>query len=141
GRPNVGKSSLLNALLQRQRALVTAIPGTTRDVIAESLDIGGIPVVLADTAGVRSEPDEIERLGIERTRQEAAGADLLLVVLDQSTPLTDDDHTVLASVGGTPHVIVANKSDLPPAWDEAGTAERAAIRVSALSGAGLDDLR
>ena len=143
GRPNVGKSSLLNALLGRDRAIVTPVAGTTRDVIAESLEIDGVPVVLADTAGVRSRADEIERLGIERTRQEASSADAVLLVLDRAEPLTPDDRTLIEEVA--PCVIaVVNKADLPAAWQPASIPELArwpVVEVSALSGAGLDGLR
>lgn len=140
GRPNVGKSSLLNALLRRDRAIVTPIPGTTRDVITESIDIGGIPVVLADTAGLRQQPDEIEQLGIERSRQQAAEADVVLAIFDLSSPLVADDRSVLDSLADAPRLLVANKRDLPAAW-AAQDLGAEMIEVSALTGAGLEDLR
>lgn len=143
GRPNAGKSSLLNALLGRERAIVTPIPGTTRDVIAESLEIDGVAVVLADTAGVRAHPDEVERLGIERARSEAAGADAVLLVLDRSQPLGGDDHSLLEETAA-PGLVVVNKTDLAPAWDPGDLADprrRPRVEISALTGAGLDALR
>lgn len=112
GRPNVGKSSLFNSLLGHSRAIVTDIPGTTRDAISEPVDIFGIPVVLIDTAGIRSSTDQIEAMGIDRTRQRAADADVVLAVLDGSNPLTDEDTMVLAHVETKPHVIALNKCDL-----------------------------
>ena len=144
GRPNVGKSSLLNALLGRDRAIVTPVPGTTRDVIAESVDIQGIPVVVADTAGIRAGGDMIESLGIERTRREAAAADAVLVVLDRSEPLGPDDLSVLAEARPTAVLVVVNKSDLPAAWQPPCTKAVAAlpwVEVSAATGAGVDRLR
>jgi tRNA modification GTPase len=144
GRPNVGKSSLLNALLGSDRAIVTARPGTTRDLIAETVQIDGIPVVLTDTAGLRPEPDEIERLGIERTRQRAAQADGLLIVLDRSALLDAEDEAILADAGDCPAIVVANKSDLPPAWspsDHVWPRGRPVLETSALTAQGLDGLR
>jgi len=142
GRPNVGKSSLLNALLGVERAIVTPAPGTTRDVVSDDLEIDGIPVVLADTAGLRASADPVEQLGIERARLEAARADAVLIVLDGSQPLGEDDRAALAEVGGTPSIRVVNKSDLPSAWSPGGEDVPApVVRVSALTGAGLAELR
>lgn len=113
GRPNVGKSSLFNALLERERAIVTEIPGTTRDVIGESASIGGIPIRLMDTAGIRSSIDQIERLGIERSYAAIADADLAILVLDLSQPLGEEDLQLLERVQSAgPHLVVGNKSDL-----------------------------
>lgn len=114
GRPNVGKSSLFNALLQQDRAIVTEIPGTTRDLVTEHAAIGGIPVRLMDTAGIRTSTDKIETLGIERSYSALADADLVLLVLDLSQPLSAEDDALLARVreSGT-HLVVGNKCDLP----------------------------
>ena len=113
GRPNVGKSSLFNSLLGRSRAIVTEIPGTTRDTVSESIGINGVPVLLVDTAGIRASLDEIESIGVERTRREAADADLLIVVIDGSEAMRDEDRLVLGEVTNNHLVIALNKSDLP----------------------------
>lgn len=138
GRPNVGKSSLFNALLGRDRAIVTDIPGTTRDTVSETASLAGLPVRFVDTAGVRESTDVVETLGIERSYQAIADADLTLVVLDLSEPLTADDQAILerARAAGR-HLIVANKADLPQRALVMGDA----IPVSAKSGDGLDALR
>lgn len=112
GRPNVGKSSLMNALLQEERAIVTEIPGTTRDVIEEYLNVRGIPVRLMDTAGIRETDDLVERIGVERTRLRYREADLVLTVLDMSEPLTADDRDLLEQVSDMPAIIILNKADL-----------------------------
>jgi len=139
GTPNVGKSSLFNALLQANRAIVTAIPGTTRDLVTERADLGGVSVALVDTAGLRASADEVEQEGIARARQAAAIAALTIVVLDGSRPLGDDDRALIADVVARPHLIAINKIDLPSQWthQEAGDDP---IGVSALTGAGLDEL-
>jgi small GTP-binding protein len=141
GEPNVGKSSLLNALLGAERAIVTARPGTTRDVLEDCVDFDGVPVVLYDTAGLRETADEVERIGVDRARQVAAGADLVLVVLDTARPLASQ-RALLAA--GQP-IAVLNKIDLATAWS---AAERADIEhrfrgvpVSATVPIGLDALR
>lgn len=147
GRPNVGKSSLLNALLGDERAIVTEIAGTTRDVIEESIELAGLRLVLSDTAGVRAEAeaDRVERIGIDRTRREIANADLVLLVLDGSLPLTDDDLRVFEATSDLPRLCIVNKSDLPPVVAEAElfsfAPEAPVVRLSARSGAGLEDLR
>jgi tRNA modification GTPase len=112
GRPNVGKSSLFNKLLSTDRAIVTEIPGTTRDTISEVINVDGIPVLLTDTAGVRSSSDRIEQMGIERTRRAIADADLVLVVLDGSQPLTDEDKKIIKEASENLCVLALNKSDL-----------------------------
>jgi len=112
GRPNVGKSSLLNVLLRANRAIVTPIPGTTRDMIEETADLGGIAVRLSDTAGMRETRDPIEREGIRRTREALEGADLILAVFDGSEPLADADRALLADLKGRPALPVINKTDL-----------------------------
>ena len=145
GRPNVGKSSLLNALLGEERAIVTAIAGTTRDVIEESVEIAGIPVVLSDTAGLRDDAgDEVERIGIERTGRALERADLVLLVLDGTSPLDAADHAALQASATAPRLIVVNKADLPSTLDDAeiaGVTALARVRVSAQNHAGLDQLR
>lgn len=137
GRPNVGKSSLMNALLRTSRAIVTAIPGTTRDVIEETLNLQGVPVTLVDTAGVRETDDEVEKLGVELARSTMRAADLVLAVVDSSQPLQAADRELLEQATFGPCLIVANKSDL--------VSERAAmppgsLAVSATTGDGLDAL-
>jgi tRNA modification GTPase len=113
GRPNTGKSSLLNALLREERAIVTEVPGTTRDVIEETIAVGGVPLRLLDTAGIRDTHDLVERHGVKRSRAALARADLVLLVLDASQPLTADDQQLLALISERPAVIVLNKADLP----------------------------
>lgn len=138
GHPNVGKSSLFNKLVERERAIVTSIPGTTRDTLSETIDIGGIPVVLTDTAGLRETSDDIETLGIERTHQAAEESDLVLTVIDA----TDGEAKVRTLAGESASVhrlVVVNKCDLV-AQSESST-NGSAIRVSAKTGEGLDALR
>ena len=114
GRPNVGKSSLFNRLVERERAIVTAQPGTTRDLVSETVAIGGIPVELVDTAGIRRALDEAESIGIKKSMEALADADLVLVVIDQTQPLSDEDEELLTQVAGRPAIVVENKSDLQP---------------------------
>src|SRR5271166_1077577 len=112
GRPNVGKSSLFNRLVERERAIVTAQPGTTRDLVSETVAIGGIPVELVDTAGIRRALDEAESIGIKKSMEALADADLVLVVIDKTKPLSDEDHELLSQVEGRPAIVVENKCDL-----------------------------
>ncbi len=137
GRPNVGKSSLFNRLLEQDRAIVTEIPGTTRDVVSETAALSGIPVRLLDTAGIRQGQNVVESLGIERSYRAMADADLTLVVIDASQPLTADDEALLqhAREQGK-HLVAANKSDLP-----AQATVEGALPVSALTGEGVEALR
>jgi tRNA modification GTPase len=137
GAPNVGKSSLFNALLNTNRAIVTAIPGTTRDVLTERADIGGLSLSLIDTAGVRETADVVEREGVSRSRGTLRVADLAIVVLDRSRPLTDDDREILRATEHQPRVVVANKSDLAAALTFEGVD---AVELSAATGAGIDRL-
>lgn len=134
GAPNVGKSSLFNALLNANRAIVTAIPGTTRDMLTERADIGGLSLALIDTAGVRETSDVVEQEGVARSRDALRVADLVLVVLDSSREMTDEDRGILAETSNQLRVVVLNKSDLAAAVAEPGVA------ISARTGAGLDDL-
>jgi tRNA modification GTPase len=144
GRPNVGKSSLLNVLLRENRAIVTPVPGTTRDTIEEVADLGGIAVCLSDTAGVRHTNDPIEIEGIRRTRQAVEGADVILAVFDGSEPLADDDRVLLAELKGRPVIAVVNKMDLAQRLDVNAVSESlvgATIqRVSTLTRQGIDEL-
>lgn len=142
GRPNVGKSSLLNALLGEARAIVTEIPGTTRDTIEEHLVLGGIPLRLVDTAGVRDTHDPIEREGVARARAKAAAADLVLLVIDGSQPLTAEDRMALDLAPPERTILIRNKSDLPQRGETAALAGfRCQVAVSARGGAGLPELK
>jgi len=132
GRPNVGKSSLFNRLLERDRAIVTEIPGTTRDAISETAAIEGIPVKLVDTAGIRDSTDHVEALGIGRSYQAMADADVTLVVIDGSSGLSEEDQAIIKRVSGR-MVLTANKCDL-------GTAGPG-VRVSAVTGEGIAELK
>ena len=140
GRPNVGKSSLFNLLLGADRAIVTDVPGTTRDLVAERVDIEGLAVTLVDTAGARPTVDPIEREGVARSAQARAASSLVLVVLDQGEPMTDDDRRVLDATRERPRVIVKNKSDRPDCCDVSDLAAPV-VAVSARSGAGVAALR
>ncbi|HKP01642.1 MAG TPA: tRNA uridine-5-carboxymethylaminomethyl(34) synthesis GTPase MnmE [Nitrospiraceae bacterium] len=139
GRPNVGKSSLLNRLLKEERAIVTAIPGTTRDVIEESIDIGGVMIHLADTAGMRDTDDVVEREGIRRARAAQDEADLLLVVVDGSVPLTSDDRELLRSVRDSKHMVLLNKADLAETVErDPVLTDRLVYIMSAKTGMGVE---
>jgi tRNA modification GTPase len=141
GRPNTGKSSLFNRLAGTGRAIVTDLPGTTRDLLTEVVDIDGVPVTLVDTAGVRQQPsDVIEAEGIARATGARQVAALTLIVLDGSVPLTDDDRALLEETGRRLRLILVNKTDLPRAWESDGGISEA-VAVSAMTGAGLDELR
>jgi len=141
GRPNTGKSSLFNQLAGTGRAIVTNLPGTTRDLLTEVIDIHGIPVTLVDTAGVRQQPlDVIEAEGIARATGARQVAALRLIVLDGSVTLTDDDRSLLDETADSPRLVIVNKIDLPKAWD-AGEVVPGAIAMSAATGEGLDELR
>lgn len=141
GRPNVGKSSLLNALLRAERAIVTPIPGTTRDTLEETAVVGGVPLVLVDTAGIAPTEDPVEQLGVERSRQAIAASDLVLWVVDGSLPPADQDRAIAGMLDGRTAVVVVNKMDLP----QAGGAEdlgpgRPLVHISAKTGEGLAGL-
>jgi tRNA modification GTPase len=142
GRPNVGKSSLLNRLLREERAIVTAIPGTTRDVIEESIDLDGVMIRLFDTAGVRKTDDVVEQEGIKRTHAAQHEADLLLVVVDGSVPLTSDDYELLSAVKDRKHVVVQNKTDLAKAVEtDIALADHPTYAVSAKTGVGVETVK
>ena len=142
GRPNAGKSSLFNRLVERERAIVTATPGTTRDLVTERISLEGIPLELVDTAGLREGLEEAEQMGIARSREALADAALVLVVLDATQALNDEEHRLLEAVQGRPAVLVVNKSDLAETGtlDVAGS-ELARVRTSALTGDGIAELR
>jgi tRNA modification GTPase len=148
GRPNVGKSSLFNRLVERERAIVTATPGTTRDLVSETVAIGGIPVKLVDTAGIRDALDEAESMGIRKSMEALADADLVLVVLDASQGDTAEDTELLNQAAHRPGIVVGNKSDLrtsheiptsPNPREKWGT--RPYVPTSALTGEGIAELR
>jgi len=140
GRPNVGKSSLFNRLVERERAIVTATPGTTRDLVSETVAIGGIPVKLVDTAGIRAALDEAESIGIRKSMEALAEADLVLVVVDVSQPQTPEDADLLQQTGTRPLIVVGNKSDLGinDRWAVAGGQK---LCTSAVTGEGIAELR
>lgn len=144
GRPNAGKSSLLNALLQEDRAIVTDVPGTTRDTIEESIQIGGVPLILMDTAGLRHTENQVEKIGIERARASMEKADLVLAVLDGSKPMGEEDKALLTSLRGRRAIVILNKYDLPAEVSAeeitalAGTVP--IISLSARYGSGMDEL-
>ena len=139
GRPNAGKSTLFNRLIGAERAIVTEVAGTTRDLLTERMDLEGIPVTVVDTAGLRTEAaDAIEEEGITRARSAAAIADALIVVLDGSEPLGPDDEALIGSTASRVRAVVAAKADLSAAWEPEALH---ALRVSALTDRGLDDLR
>jgi tRNA modification GTPase len=153
GRPNVGKSSLFNRLLERERAIVTASPGTTRDLVTERMSLGGIPLELVDTAGLREATDEAEAIGIRKSRETLMEADLVLVVLDGSAPLLrEDERELIASLAGRRVLVARNKWDLASCngEDEGGVAYSnehepemavASVKTSALTGDGVQQLR
>ena len=151
GRPNVGKSSLFNRLVERERAIVTATPGTTRDLVSETVSIGGIPVRLVDTAGIRTAFDEAESIGVRKSMEALADANIVLVVLDVSEFGSDDftpDWELLEQTQGRPRIVVCNKTDLLKA-DRGAIARKlpveeqasAVVFTSAVSGEGIEELR
>ena len=142
GRPNVGKSSILNRLLREDRAIVTAVPGTTRDVIEESVNLGGLRIHLVDTAGIRDTADIVESEGIKRSRSAQEDADLRIIVIDGSAPLTSDDWRLIEQAVLAKHVIAINKADLPARFNPSSIGPRAfTVALSAKTGAGVDELR
>jgi tRNA modification GTPase len=145
GKPNVGKSRLLNALLRCDRALVTSVPGTTRDVIEEGFNLRGIPIRLVDTAGLREADTLVEQLGMELTRDRLARADLVLFVLDRSAPFTREDIQIHKELGDKPRIILLNKADLDRHPDFAAVEGRfpgeTILEISALRGDGIEELK
>jgi tRNA modification GTPase len=141
GRPNVGKSSLFNRLVERERAIVTATPGTTRDLVTERVSLGGIPIELVDTAGLREAADEAESLGIQKSREALADADLVMVVLEAGIPLREDEAKLIQLLTGRRALIVRNKTDLDAGESSESQLPIAEVATSALTGQGIDDLR
>lgn len=144
GRPNVGKSSLLNSLVQENKAIVTDIPGTTRDVIEEYVNVRGVPLKLVDTAGIRETEDIVEKIGVERSRQVLQKADLILLVLNYSDQLTEEDEQLFATVAGMDVIVIVNKTDLPGQIDMERVNELAkdhlVVNTSLLEDKGIDEL-
>lgn len=144
GRPNVGKSSLLNYLLDEEKAIVTEIAGTTRDVIEEYVNVRGVPLKLVDTAGIRETEDIVEKIGVERSKKALNEADLILLVLNQSEPLADADRQLLRATQGSKRIILLNKTDLPQALDLAEvkqlTEDSEVFAISVREKSGLDQL-
>lgn len=142
GKPNVGKSSLLNALLREKRAIVTDIPGTTRDTIEEYVNIGGVPLRIIDTAGIRETDDHVEKIGVTKAKETLLNAGLVLVMFDASQPLDDEDRQVLSLLADKKAIILVNKSDLPRRldFDELSMYGETIVTVSLLEGVGLDNL-
>lgn len=142
GRPNVGKSSLLNALLSEERAIVSEYAGTTRDVIEEQLLLGSVPLVLVDTAGIRQTEDYVEKIGVARSKERLDKAELAVVVLDGSQPLNEEDEEILNAVAGKPCVIIVNKGDRPQVNDLTALQKRfgkdRVLLLSAKTGGGLE---
>ncbi len=144
GRPNVGKSSLLNSLVQENKAIVTDIPGTTRDVIEEYVNVRGVPLRLLDTAGIRETEDIVERIGVERSRQVLKEADLILLVLNYADELTPEDENIFKAVEGMDVIVIVNKTDLPQKIDLArvkGLAkDHKLVTTSLLEDVGVNEL-
>ncbi len=144
GRPNVGKSSLFNALLSQERSIVTEMPGTTRDLVSEFTNLDGVPVRLVDTAGVRRATDRVEQLGVDRSMRAIADADAILFVVDTSQPPAPEDEELREKLAGTSCIVVMNKADLPAVWSPHQKAEFAGghpfVEVSALRGTNIEPL-
>lgn len=140
GRPNVGKSSLFNRLVERERAIVTATPGTTRDLVSETVAIAGIPIRLVDTAGIREAMDEAELIGIQKSKEALADADLVLLIIDASQPHHEEDKKLFALIENRRAILVENKSDLA-VQSGSPVADALRVRTSAISGEGIAELR
>ncbi|MEW6358038.1 MAG: GTPase [Planctomycetota bacterium] len=140
GKPNVGKSTLVNALLREERVIVHHLPGTTRDAISETAELRGIPFEVIDTAGIRRTQNEIEVIGAEESRAEINRADLVLLLLDLSQPIGPEDEELLGVMMGRETILVANKADQEPAWDVRDIEGAQVLNISALTGEGLDAL-
>jgi tRNA modification GTPase len=144
GKPNVGKSSLLNYLIQDNKAIVTDVAGTTRDILEEYVNVNGIPLKLIDTAGIRDTDDIVEKIGVERSRQALKEAELILYVLNNNEPLTDEDIEILDSMADQNVINIVNKLDLEPKLDVEDLQKRypdmPVVRTSIINGTGVDDL-
>ncbi len=144
GRPNVGKSSLLNHLLHEDKAIVTDVAGTTRDVIEEYVNVRGVPLKLVDTAGIRDTEDKVEKIGVERSRKAIGAADLVLLVLDNSQPLTTEDRALLKETSTSKRIVILNKTDLPAQLDQDELAKNVDLKdvlsMSVLQQAGVEQL-
>lgn len=144
GKPNVGKSSLLNALLGEKKAIVTDVPGTTRDIIEEYLNVKGIPLKIIDTAGIRETQDIVEKIGVDRAKEIMGQADLILLLLDSSLPLSQEDIKILEIIKDKKVLVLINKSDLPPQLDVSAVTRfvpsQEIIRISASQGTGLEEV-
>jgi len=141
GKPNVGKSSLLNTLLKEKRAIVTSVPGTTRDVIEEVVNINGLPVKLLDTAGIRDSEDQVEQEGVRLSLDRIPKADLVLFVVDGSSPFGPEDAAILQAIGSKSCLVVRNKSDLPVCSELPAACDAPLVPISTLTGAGIVQLR
>lgn len=142
GRPNAGKSTLMNQLAGCARSIVTQYPGTTRDIVEETVMLGGIPLRLADTAGLRETADPVERIGVKAARERIETAQLVLAVFDSSQPLTEEDVRLIEGLRGSRAIAVVNKTDLPPAGDQRKIEQsfEHIAYISAATGQGLRDL-
>ena len=144
GQPNVGKSSLLNSLLHEDKAIVTNVAGTTRDVIEEYVNVNGVPLKLIDTAGIRDTNDQVEKIGVERSRKALEAADLVLLLIDSSNELTEEDHQLLEATKDKQRIIILNKTDLPRKVDleelKSLAGKGAVIETSIVNHEGMDQL-
>lgn len=141
GKPNVGKSSLLNTLLKEKRAIVTSVPGTTRDLIEEVVNIEGLPVRLLDTAGIRESEDHVEQEGVRLTLERIPRADLVLFVVDGSAPFTVEDESILQAIGAKPCIVVKSKADLPAGCELPAEVGGVSVSLSTVTGDGVGELR
>ena len=142
GKPNVGKSSLLNSILMEQRSIVTDVPGTTRDVIEEYINLDGIPVKVVDTAGIRETEDLVEKIGVERSKEKISEADLVVLMLDLSRKLDSDDKEILEYIKNKKYIVILNKSDLKRELEECDFQDmKNIIEISAKNGEGIDLLK
>ncbi|MBN1040189.1 tRNA uridine-5-carboxymethylaminomethyl(34) synthesis GTPase MnmE [Clostridium botulinum] len=139
GKPNVGKSSLLNVLLKEKRAIVTDIPGTTRDIIEEYLNIDGIPIKITDTAGIRETEDTVEKIGVERSREKIEEADLIILILDSSRELEEEDKEIINTIKDKNHIVLLNKTDLDRKIADIDLDNQ--IKISAKTGYGIEELK
>lgn len=142
GKPNVGKSSLLNSLLREKRAIVTDIPGTTRDIIEEYINLDGIPIKITDTAGIRDTEDTVEKIGVERSKEKIEEADLVILMLDTSRALDDEDRVIIDAINDKKYIALLNKVDLEcKLSEEVITSLNRTIEISAKTGFGIENLK